>query len=131
MGGDSPIITSDYDNLGKVIDALVDASEFMDNYADAIDGDYGKSVLNKAIRAQTSIESALDLIVAMRRRVVGGENPGKITDTFNIQVELHRQKFRLRALSGLSEIKVDKRALSVAITYLETALLWLRSSDPV
>lgn len=60
---------NDYQKLGEVLDALVEASEFLDNQADVIDGDYGEPRPNRAMRVNTSVESAIIVVLNMRERI--------------------------------------------------------------
>lgn len=50
--------------------------------------------------------------------------------TFDILVNLEMQVLHLKKLQGLPDTMLDKRALSIAITHLETAQLWLANSRP-
>lgn len=60
---------NDYAKLGEVLDALVEASEFLDNYVDVDDGDYGEPRPNRAMSVQTSVESAIVQVIHLRERI--------------------------------------------------------------
>lgn len=63
---------NDYERLGEVLDALAEASEFLDNYVDVVDGDYGdygEQWPNKAMRVQNAIEDSIVVVLNMRERI--------------------------------------------------------------
>ena len=48
----------------------------------------------------------------------------------NIIGGLETQRLELQALQQSTESRLDKRSLSIAITQLETAMLWIANSRP-
>ena len=45
-----------------LIDLLVSVDEFLDNYVDVVDGDYGEPRPNRAMSLQGDVREALDLL---------------------------------------------------------------------
>ena len=46
----------------ETYDLLVQVSEFLDNYVDVEDGDYGEPRPNRAMRLKTSVDEAIDTL---------------------------------------------------------------------
>jgi hypothetical protein len=53
-------LTQCYNLLPEIIDALNEISEFLDNYVDVVDGDYGEPRPNKAMSRKTEVDALLD-----------------------------------------------------------------------
>lgn len=49
-------------DLGELLDTLVEMTEFLDNYVDVNDGDYGEPRPNRAMSMQTRIDALIPLI---------------------------------------------------------------------
>lgn len=57
--------------IADAIDALSEAADFLDNYVDVVDGDYGEPAPNRAMRVLTSVDAAIEALErAQRRRAV-------------------------------------------------------------
>ncbi len=54
-------------NLGGVLDVLADVADFLDNYVDVDDGDYGEPTPNRAMRLHTAVSNAIEVIERLQR----------------------------------------------------------------
>jgi len=50
--------------------------------------------------------------------------------SFDILVEIQHETLRLEAEKADTASLLDKRAIAIAITHLETAMLWIANSRP-
>lgn len=60
---------NEYDKLGEVLDTLTECSEFLDNYVDVLDGDYGEPRPNRAMNIHTSVERSIVHVLNLRERI--------------------------------------------------------------
>lgn len=49
-------------DFGELLDTLVECSEFLDNYVDVLDGDYGEPRPNRAMSLHSRVESAIAIV---------------------------------------------------------------------
>lgn len=48
--------------LGEIMDTLAECSDFLDNYVDVVDGDYGEPRPNRAMSLHSRVESAIETV---------------------------------------------------------------------
>jgi len=57
---------TEYERLGEVLDTLTECAEFLDNYVDVVDGDYGEPAPNKAMRVRSHVEDSISHVISVR-----------------------------------------------------------------
>ncbi len=54
-------------DIGGVLDVLVALEDYLDSYADVLDGDYGEVRPNDAMRLLSSVQDAIEVVERIRR----------------------------------------------------------------